>query len=175
LTKEGQPSNDSIESFMGNEGVEIRADKPRPIAWTGDCRAPLRDIDSAITQLRGRSTCCGRLHVELFREFPQFVSFGVCVGELFGPVTRTTSARAASWSLEFAVAMWRQRQAPPTSLPCDRCRRPHATPKHGSSPIVREPSRSPTRASHGALPKRLADSRRGRSKGCDQTNLLDAQ
>ena len=36
-TQEGQPSNDSVESFMGNEGVGIRGDKPRPIAITGYC------------------------------------------------------------------------------------------------------------------------------------------
>ena len=45
LTQKGQPNNDSIESVMGNEGVAIRGDKPRPIALTGNCRAPLCDID----------------------------------------------------------------------------------------------------------------------------------
>jgi hypothetical protein len=37
--------NDNIESFMGNEGVEIRSDKPRPITLTGNCRPLLSRID----------------------------------------------------------------------------------------------------------------------------------
>src|SRR5882757_6968725 len=37
LTQEGQPSDDSVESFIGTEDVGIRDDKPRPIAIAGYC------------------------------------------------------------------------------------------------------------------------------------------
>jgi hypothetical protein len=38
--------NDNIESCMGNEGVEIRRDKPRPVTLTGNCRALLSQVDA---------------------------------------------------------------------------------------------------------------------------------
>jgi hypothetical protein len=47
------PHNDSIVSFMGNagvfvgnEGVEIRRDKPRSVTLTGNYRALLSQIDA---------------------------------------------------------------------------------------------------------------------------------
>jgi hypothetical protein len=39
------PNNDSVEPFIGNEGVGIRGDKPRPIAIAGDCCPLFGDID----------------------------------------------------------------------------------------------------------------------------------
>jgi hypothetical protein len=46
LARERTPHNDNIVSFMGNEGVEIRSDKPRPVTLTGNCRALLSQIDA---------------------------------------------------------------------------------------------------------------------------------
>jgi hypothetical protein len=47
------PHNDSIVSFMGyegvfmgNEGAEMRSDKPRPVTLTGYYRALLSQIDA---------------------------------------------------------------------------------------------------------------------------------
>jgi hypothetical protein len=45
LKQERAPHNDGIESLMGNEGVGIRSDKPRPVTLTGDCRTPFSYID----------------------------------------------------------------------------------------------------------------------------------
>jgi hypothetical protein len=46
--------NDNIVSFMGNEGVEFRHDKPRPVTSTGNCRALLSCIDG-FRRLVGRA------------------------------------------------------------------------------------------------------------------------
>jgi hypothetical protein len=45
LTHERQPHNDNIVSLVGNEVVEIRSDKSRPVTLTGNCRALLSYID----------------------------------------------------------------------------------------------------------------------------------
>jgi hypothetical protein len=47
LAQQDHPNNDSIESFMGHEGVGIRPDEPSPIATAGDCCALFSFVDGS--------------------------------------------------------------------------------------------------------------------------------
>jgi hypothetical protein len=40
------PYNDNIETIIGNESIEIRSDKSRPVTLTDNCGALLSQIDA---------------------------------------------------------------------------------------------------------------------------------
>ncbi len=77
LAHKSQPSNDNVESFIGNEGVGIRGDKTRPIATARYCCSPLgyldgirRSIDpdnqaGRTNQLRDRERCIAGAALEI--------------------------------------------------------------------------------------------------------------